>query len=143
MRRHALLALALLACALLAVAEFTDLYSVRVITVTVKTGTVGSHHGFALLIVAVGAALLAFAAHRSGSRAAAAGLLALGAVALLVVLTIDLPVIDETGIYGRDFERATARAEIGFRLESAGAVLLLLAGMATLVLGESRADYQR
>ena len=43
LRRHGLLGLALVACLMLAVSEFTDLYSIHVITVTVKAATVGSH----------------------------------------------------------------------------------------------------
>jgi hypothetical protein len=134
-RRHGLLALALVACVLLAVAEFTDLYSIHVITVTVHSATVGSHHGYALLVIAIVAALMAAGATLGGSRPAALALVALAIAALVIALAVDLPVVDDTGLYGRDFEQARAQAEIGFKLETAGAVLLLVAGVATLVLG--------
>ena len=137
-RRHGLLALALLACVLLAVAEFTDLYSIHVITVTVKSATVGSHHGYALLIIALGAAAMAVGATVGGSRPAALALVALAIAALVIALAVDLPVVDDTGLYGRDFERATAQAQIGFKLETAGAILLLLSGVTILVLGGRR-----
>jgi hypothetical protein len=137
-RRHGLLALALLACLLLAVAEFTHLYSIHVITVTVKSGTVGAHHGYALLVIAVAAAAMAFGATTGGSRPAALALLALAVAALVVALAIDLPVVDDTGLYGRDFEQARAQAEIGFELETAGAVLLLLSAVTILVVGSGR-----
>jgi hypothetical protein len=135
LRRHGPLGLALFACLLLAVAEFTDLYSIHVITVTVKSGTVGAHHGYALLIIAVAAAAMAFGATRGGSRPATLALLALAGAALVIALAIDLPVVDETGLYGRDFEQARAQAEIGFKLETAGAVLLLLSAATILILG--------
>src|SRR3954454_20710423 len=137
-RRHGPLALALLACLLLAVAEFTHLYSIHVITVTVKSGTVGAHHGYALLIVAVAAAAMAFAATTGGSRPAALALLALAVVALVVALAIDLPVVDDTGLYGRDFEQARAQAEIGFKLATAGAIVLLGGAVLMLVSGPTR-----
>src|SRR3954453_10586205 len=101
-RRHGPLALALLGCLLLAVAEFTDLYSIHVITVTVKSATVGSHHGYALLIIALAAAAMAVGATRGGSRPAAVALLVLAVAALVIALAVDLPVVDETGLYGRD-----------------------------------------
>jgi hypothetical protein len=138
-RRHGLLALALLACVLLVVAEFTDLYSIHVITVTVKSATVGSHHGYALLVIALAGAAMAFGATAGGARPAALALLALGVVALLVALVVDLPVVDDTGLYGRDFDQARAQAEIGFKLETAGAVLLVVSAAAILVAGSRRA----
>lgn len=137
-RRHGPLVLALLGCLLLAVAEFTDLYSIHVITVTVKSATVGSHHGYALLIVAIAAAAMAVGATRGGSRPAAVALLALAIAALVIALAVDLPVVDDTGLYGRDFEQARAQAEIGFKLETAGAIVLLLSAVAILVLGIGR-----
>jgi hypothetical protein len=137
-RRHGPLFVALLGCLLLAVAEFTNLYSIHVITVTVKSATVGSHHGYALLIIAIAAAAMAVGATRGGSRPAAVALLALAAAALVIALAVDLPVVDDTGLYGRDFEQARAQAEIGFKLETAGAIVLLLGAGAILVLRAPR-----
>src|SRR3954454_24495652 len=94
-RRHGPLALALVACALLAVAEFTDLYSIHVITVTKATGTVGANHGYALLVVALAAAGMAYGATVGGSRPAAVALLVLAVLALVIALAIDLPVVDD------------------------------------------------
>ena len=138
LRRNGPLALALVACLLLAVAEFTPLYSIHVITVTVKSATVGSHHGYAMLIVALAAAAMAVGATRGGSRPAAFGLLVLAVVALVIAFAIDLPVVDDTGLYGRDFERAVAQPAIGFKLETAGAVLLLLSALVILLFGGRR-----
>ena len=133
MLRNLLFALALAACVLLAVAEFTDLNEIRIVTVTEEGVGVGPHHGYALLIIAVAAAVMAYGAYR-GSRPAGVALAALGAAALIVVLVVDLPDVDATGLYGRDYEQAESQAAIGFYLETAGAILLLVAGVLTAVL---------
>src|SRR3954466_11231020 len=93
LRRHGPLALALVACLLLAVAEFTHLYSIRIITVTKATGTVGAHHGYALLVIAVAGAAMAVGAARGGSRPAAIALLVLAIAALVIALAVDLPAV--------------------------------------------------
>ena len=106
MRRAVPLVLALAGCILLAVAEFSNLYEIKVITVTVNTGTVGDHHGYALLIVAIAAAAMTWFSVIGGSRAAGFALLALSVVALVVVFAVDLPVVDDTGLWGERYERA-------------------------------------
>lgn len=132
MLRPALLAVALVACVLLAVAEFFDLNEIQIITVTEEGVGVGSNHGYALLIIALAAAVMAWGAFR-GARPAAIALAVLGLAALLVVLLVDLPQVREEGLYGRDYEDAKAVAATGFYLETAGAVLLLAAGVLTAV----------
>ena len=134
MLRHALLALSLVACLLLAVAEFTDLNHIEILTVTRKGVGVGSHHGYALLIIAVFAAAMAVGAWR-GARPSALAVAALGAAALIIVLVVDAPDVDATGLYGRNYEQAKAVADTGFRLETVGAILLLFTGVVTVVLG--------
>ena len=134
MLRHLLLALTLAACVLLGVAEFTDLNHIQILTVTRKGNGVGSHHGYALLIIGVFAAVMAVGAWR-GSRPAALAVAALGVAALLIVLIVDAPDVDATGLYGRDYEQARAVADTGFRLETIGSILLLFAGVITAVLG--------
>jgi hypothetical protein len=137
--RPALFALAVVACVLLAVAEFLDLNSIRIITVTEEGIGVGSNHNYALLIIAVVAAVMAYGAFR-GSRPAAVALAVLGVAALLIVLLVDLPEVDEEGLYGRDYERAEAQAESGFYVETAGAILLLFSGVLTAVFGGRPAE---
>jgi hypothetical protein len=131
-----LLALTLVACLLLAVAEFTDLNRIEILTVEREGVGVGSHHGYALLILAVFAAVMAVGAWR-GSRPAAIAVAALGLAALLVVLIVDAPDVEATGLYGRNYEQARAVAAIGFKLETAGAILLLFAGVITSVVGSA------
>ena len=91
---------------LLVIAEFSDLNEIRILTVTAKGVGVGGNHGYALLIIALvargdGLRRLAAARGRPASpspRSASA--------ALLVVLLVDLPDVDATGLYGRDYEQA-------------------------------------
>lgn len=136
LRRFGPLVLALIGCAVLVVAEFSDLYSIRTRGVgdQLTARNAGPQHGYALLIIAIAAALLAFGALRGGSRPAAGGVVALSLVALLIGLAVDLPDLDETGKFGQAYD-AVARGEVGFRLEITGAVLLLLAGVLMLVVG--------
>ena len=132
--RLAALLLAAAGCVLLVVAEFSTLYEVKVITV-VKEATDGrEHHAYALLVIAVGAAFMAYGGILGGARPAQFGLLAMALAALFVVLAVDLPDVDEEGFLAEAFERAEAQPKTGFYLESLGAVLLLLSAGATLML---------
>jgi hypothetical protein len=139
MLRHALLGLTLVSCLLLAIAEFTDLNQIEILTVTRQGVGVGSHHGYALLIIGLVAAAMAAGAWR-GSRPAAFAVAALGAAALLIVLLVDLPDVDATGLYGRNYEQAKAVSDTGFRLETAGAILLLFSGVLTAVMSARSTD---
>jgi len=133
------LALALAACVLLAVAEFSTLYEIRVITVVKDSQTAGGHHGYALLVIAAAAVFMAWGANVGGSRPAALGLLILAVAALAVTLLVDYPDVDEEGFIGEAFEQAEASPKAGFYLETLGAVLLLLSAVATLALRPARA----
>ena len=62
----------------------------------------------------------------------------LGVAALLVVLIVDLPEVGREGLFGRDYEGAKASEASGFYLETAGAILLLVCGVLTAVLGPRR-----
>src|SRR5215208_2151618 len=62
LRHYGLLVLPLVACVLLVVAEFSRLYEINVITVTVSSVKGGGHHGYALLVVALASAAMAFGA---------------------------------------------------------------------------------
>lgn len=134
MLRLALLVLTLVACVLLVIAEFMPLNEIEILTVTEKGVKVGSNHGYALAIIAAASAVMALGAYR-GARPAAFALAALGLAALLVVLIVDVPEVGREGLFGRDYEGAKAVKAIGFYFETAGAVLLLVAGVATAVFG--------
>jgi hypothetical protein len=87
-------------------------------------------HGPAMVLLGALCAVMAFGAGVGGSRAAAAALAALGAVALGIALLVDLPVTDDTGAIGPRFEGATAQPEIGFTVELVAGALALTTGAA-------------
>jgi hypothetical protein len=101
----------------------------------------GPHHGWALLVIAVLAALLTLRAGRPGGRPVAAMVALLGAGALAVTLGVDLPDAHATGLVttgGTAPTEAQAHAAIGLYLETLGAVALLLAGVIAAFTGPGR-----
>jgi hypothetical protein len=116
---------------LLAVAEPLRLRSVEANGRAVGSVTAGAHHGWALAVIAV--ALLAFAAliAARGSFPAAAGAVVLAAVALAIVLVVDRPALDDTGLVAGRLGSAVAGP--AFRLELVGAVLALVGSVASAV----------
>jgi hypothetical protein len=136
---RAIQAVVLIAVAALVVAEFEPLYRVRtdVGHHIVRSVSAGSHHSYALLPVAVLAALLAGALGRSGWPVGAA-LALLGLVALGIVLLGDLPVVHRAGVVGTaatGLHGAHTVAGAALYLETLGAIALLAAGAVSLILG--------
>src|SRR5438876_2427329 len=82
---------ALLGGALLIVAEFLDLYQVKLGVVVVQERTSGDHHSYALLLVGAGVMVATLASRSAAAWAPAAAVAALGLLALAVVLIGDLP----------------------------------------------------
>jgi hypothetical protein len=114
----------------------SPLYRVRIGAVTKKVGDVGPHHGYALIVVAVAALVMAWGAWRGESRPAFVALGLLGLVALFVALVIDRPDTHAVGIYKVLYTEAKASPQAGFTRELAGgAVLLVSAGVGLLALG--------
>ena len=134
--RIALLALPLAGAGLLFAAEFSTLYDVRVVTAVPEGGTfdAGPHHGYALGVIAAGIVVMSLGAVLGGSRPAAVALLVLAAAALAIVLAVDLPDVNETGLIGRTYDAAEAEPRAGFHLELAGACAALLGAALILAL---------
>jgi hypothetical protein len=144
-------ALALVAGLLLVVGEFATVASVRVddesCAVLYDTRpeladrcslSGWERHGGALLLLGLVAVGAGFYSRRPGAAAAAgAMLLAVGAVTLGLALFGDLPVTNDTGAIGLDFDGATGSAGLGFYLELIGGVLALLAGALALLSARS------
>lgn len=136
-----LLAGGMLGALVLAVSQFLNLYGTHIRTrhLVVATATSGSEHAYALLLVAVVAAVLTYGVWRVASRPALLGIGVLGLAALLVALLHDLPVAHRQGLWsmGGHYVLAINRPEVGLYLETAGALLLLLTfvGGFVLVLG--------
>jgi hypothetical protein len=91
------------------------------------------HHGPALLIIAVGAALAVGIAVWAASKPAAIAVAALGGLALLIFLLIDLPDAGQVGTLNdarQSFIDAEAIPQEGFWLEMIGALGLAFTGAA-------------
>jgi hypothetical protein len=128
--RHGPLAGLVLAALLLILAEFLTLREIVAVTVVPPGGRTsgGSHHGYALAVIAVASLPMSYGAVVGGSRPAALAVTVLGAVALAIVLIIDLPSLNEAGLIGRTYDLAKAHPAAGFWVELVGAVGLLGGG---------------
>jgi hypothetical protein len=93
-------------------------------------------HGGSFLLLGALAAAMAWGAGLGGSRPAAVALVAVGGIVLAWSLLADLPVTDETGSLGRNFEGATATAGPGLTLELVAGALALAAGATRLLARE-------
>jgi hypothetical protein len=137
--------LAAMACAgviCLLLATFTTVIEIQVGTTTKIPGhdtqlSGWDRHGPALLVIALFAALMIAGAVR-GSRPAMIALAALGLVALLIAVVVDVPDLHKTGFVGEVYEGAEAGPKAGFYLETLGAVLLLAGGVLMLLLPAER-----
>jgi hypothetical protein len=90
-------------------------------------------NGGAFLLVAALVLLMAWGAGLGGSRPAAMALAAVGVLVLGWALLVDLPVTNETGAIGTNFEGATAAAGSGLTLELVAGALALGAGLVSFL----------
>jgi hypothetical protein len=90
-------------------------------------------NGGAFLLLAALALFMAWGAGVGGSRPAAIALVVVGVLVLGWALLVDLPVTDDTGAIGRNFEGASAAAGAGLVLELVAGALALGAGAARLL----------
>jgi hypothetical protein len=135
-----ILAGALLGALLMLVAEFTTLYQVHVAnsTVPVKSVSGGSNHSYAMALIALLAAVLAFGVVRAGSRAALLAIGVIGVVALLIALLGDLPDAQATGLTrtADHFVNASSTPSAALYMETLGVVLLIATcGLGFMMLG--------
>ena len=135
----AVLVLGVAAAILMVVTEFTDIYSVKVLTATCKdladpgladrcAATGGEQHSYAFVVLGLFALVMAWGAGLGRSRPAALGLAAAGVAVLLIALLGDLPDTDKTGALGINFSQAETSKGTGFWLELVAGALALLAG---------------
>lgn len=141
--RLALAGLAAVAIVLLIVSEFLPLFKVVVGTLeTEQRSERGwSNHAFAMLLLALAAVPMLLGALR-GARPAMWALAGIGAVVVLVALTVDLPAARESGTLRESIAYEDARAEpaAGFFVETLGGVLLVLSGGLLLLTAPPRAS---
>ncbi len=129
----------LLAALLLVVSEFTTLFTIRALgrAGTVSSVSTGSHHDFALIPIAVLAAILAVSVARGAGRPALLAMAALAIIALAIALLVDLPDAHRTGLLASGGRYAVGRATpaLGFYLQTLGAALLLIVSGMGIFLG--------
>ena len=127
--RAAILVGGMLGALLLLLAEFTTLFDVTTQAggAPIRSVASGSHHGYALIPIALLAAVLAFAAWRASSRPALLAIGALGLIALLIGVLGDLPDARATGLVlrGSQYVSASSSPSAGLYMETLGAVLLV------------------
>lgn len=132
-----------LGAVLLVMAEFMPLLRIHssASQSVVDTVSTGSHHSYALIPIALLAALLTWAVWRSQSRLALLATGLVGVVALLIALLGDLPDAQATGLIGSEtthFALASSTPAVGLYIETLGAIVLLISAGIGLLLGGSR-----
>jgi hypothetical protein len=128
---------------LLILAEFLTVREIRAVTVVPPGGTEtgGGLHGYALGIIGLAILPMAYGAVVRGARPAAVALLVLALAACAIVVFVDRPVLDDTGLIGRTYDLAEARPATGFYLESLGAVFALVGAVMTFALQKPRSRW--
>jgi hypothetical protein len=120
----------LLGALLLLVAEFTTLFDISTgAGPPVKSVGTGSHHAYALVPIALLAALLAYGVWRVGSRPALLAIGLLAVISLLIGLLGDLPDAHASGLLtgaGGHYVTASSTPSAGLYMETLGGVVLLI-----------------
>jgi hypothetical protein len=128
---------------LLIVAEFVTVREIHAVTVVPPGGTStgGDLHSYALGIIGLAMLPMGYGAVVRRARPAAVAVIVLAVAACVVVLFVDRPMLDDTGLVGRTYDLAEARPAVGFYLESLGAVLALVGGVWALMLAPRRSRW--
>lgn len=130
-----------LAGAILAVvAWFSVIIKIQVLTVTPATFTGSDRSGVALLLLAAFALLMLVGSVR-GARPAMAALALTGLAVLLIAVLVDLPHLNDTGVWPLhdSYEDAQASAGSGYYLETLAGILMMVSGVALFMLAPRRA----
>jgi hypothetical protein len=121
------------------VASFSTVIEIRVLTVTPESYNGMDRYGPALLLLGAFGLLMVAGAWR-GARPAMAALSLAGLAVVLIAVLIDVPDLNDEGVWplADQYEDATASAGIGFYFETASGVLMLLSGALMLLLAPRR-----
>ena len=85
-------------------------------------------HSIALLLLGLLTFAMGSGAAFGRSRPAAIALISIGVIVLLLTLLRDLPASDDTGLIGRDYAQAEAKAGLGLWFELVAGLLAVGAG---------------
>jgi DMSO reductase anchor subunit len=135
--RGVLAGLAALGAVMLIVSGFLPLYRITTEIATLRSTTGFEHHSITMLLLGLAAVPMILGAMR-GAKPAMFALAAIGIVALVIAVTVDLPAALDEGLLAETYEGASAEPAIGFFVESAAGVLLLLSGGLSLLMGLGR-----
>src|SRR3954468_22190193 len=111
----AVLVLGLLAAILMVVSDFATLRTVKVLTASCSDladpslrGSCVTHggeeHAYALVLLGIVAAMMAWGAVAGGTRLAAFAMMGIGAAVVVIALATDVPDIHKTGVLGERFD---------------------------------------
>ncbi|MEA2653974.1 MAG: hypothetical protein QOI37_1201 [Chloroflexota bacterium] len=136
------------------VSEFATLRSVKVLTASCSDladpslrGSCVTHggeeHSYALVLMGVVTALMAWGAAFGRSRPAGLALIAIGAAVVAIALITDVPDVHKTGVLGERFDSAHAQAGPGLCMEIVGGGLALAAGVMAATAGRRRKTRRR
>src|SRR4051794_18870897 len=140
----AVLVLGLAGAALMIASEFATLRSVKVLTASCSDladpslrGSCVTHggeeHAYALVLLGIVAAMMAWGAVAGRSRPAAFAMIGIGAAVVVIALATDVPDIHKTGVLGERFDSAHAQAGPGLWMEILGGGLVLASGVMAAV----------
>jgi hypothetical protein len=90
-------------------------------------------HSVALLLLGLLTFVMGSGAAFGRSRPAAVALIVIGAIVLGLALLRDLPAADDTGLIGRDYAQASAKAGAGLWFELIAGVLAVGAGLLRVI----------
>ena len=100
--------------------------------------TGGDQHSYALVAIALLTVVMAVGAGLGGSRPAGVALIVAGVIVLGIALIGDLPVTDDTGQVGPNFDDASADPGPALWLELVGGGLAVVAGALRLLIRPRR-----
>jgi hypothetical protein len=124
------------------IAHANTVIQIKSDTVVLARKSGGDRHLYALLLLGLVALPMAVGSAGGRSRPAGLALLLIAVTAGAITLIGDLPYLDSTGHYGRDY-LAAASPQAGFYLETAGAVLLAIAAVGALLITPSERPSRR
>jgi hypothetical protein len=122
---------------LLVISGFLPLYRISTEMAELRSTSGFEHHSITMLLLGLAAVPMILGSMR-GARPAMFAVAAIGVIALVIAVTVDLPAALDEGLLAETYEGASAEPAAGFFVESGAGVLLLLSGGLSLLMGLGR-----